>query len=939
MKPGAAVLCCFIAVSFSVPAADSPRSGLDNTIWLEAEQFADCGGWSNDPEYTAQMGSPYLLATGVGKPVADAVTKVRLPRSGSYRLWVRCRDWHPPFSPGKFQVLVAGHPSKVTFGQAKDDRWQWADGGLFNLAVAEVELRLRDLTGWWGRCDALVLSGDKEFRPSDDLEELAKQRETYGGVAREIKQPGPYDVVVVGGGLAGSAAAIAAARLGCRTALIQDRPVLGGNASTEIGVPPEGDTTREPLDPGETGIIEEFDPKTGRFSDWSTPMEKVVQAQRNLDLFLNTRATGVVMKDRSTIDAVEALDVRAGTRYRFAGRLFIDCTGDAWIGFWAGAEHHQGSEGRDEYGETIAAQPSGQTMGNTLYAMSFRAHDKPVPFEAPPWAYTWRSPEDFDKDPVNAIQTKGKRPANFDDLTKGRGRQPTRATAGAREWWVELGGMQDTIKDAEAIRDELFRINIGLWNYVKNHHPKYIEENRNKELVWVSYVPGKRESRRLLGDYILTQKDFADRIVHHDTVAYCGWGTDIHHPWGFFAHGNLYYSGFHQKQSIPYRCLYSKNISNLLMAGRDVSVSHIALGSVRVMRTCCIMGQAAGTAAAIAIQHRTTPRGVYEEYLDKLQDQLLKDGAYLMGRPNRDPHDLARTATVSAWSFATISNPKLTQGKTINGGTIHHLDTSRAVMFTASSNRLDSVALHLRSDMPHPTTVRAVLRPAETLGDFSATTNLAGAKATIEMMQDGWIEFKLRAKLEPGKSYYIALPRTMGLSWHLYPYEPKGTTRAYGGPDWKPMFGCYKFRLNPGGEPPAPEGVGAESYLVRLDPANVIAGWNRAVEGRPNSWMPDLLEFFPQWVELQFPKPVEFNTVHLTFQLASMAAPAYSIKTSRDGEDWKTVVRVADNAQRRRIHSFDPVSAARLRLVIEKPCPDGAPPRVCEIRVYNEPAK
>jgi hypothetical protein len=988
---------CFFAVSLPVLAADPPNPESGDVVWLEAEQFADCGGWSNDSQFVALMGSPYLLATGVGKPVADAVTKAHVPRPGQYRLWVRCKDWYPPvgqvgnlsptsavgqvgnlsgnssqasgkgqvanlsYSPGRFQVIVAGRTSKTTFGQAKDDRWQWIDGGAFDIQTAEVEVRLHDLTGWWGRCDAVVLAGDKGFRPADDLGELAKQRETYGGVAREITQPGPYDVVVVGGGLAGAAAAIAAARLGNHVALVQDRPVLGGNASTEIGVPPQGDTTREPLDPGETGIIEEFDPKGGGHRDWSTPMEKVVRTQKNLDLFLNTRATGVAMKDKTTMDAVEALDVRAGTRYRFAGRLFIDCTGDGWIGFWAGAEYRHGSEGRDEYGETIAGDSANtQTMGNTIYAMNFRTHDKPIPFEAPPWAYKWTSPEDFDKDPVGAYQTKGERPPNFDNLTKGRGREPKTANAGHHEWWVELGGMHDTIKDAEWIRDELLRINVGLWDYAKNYNPKFKDANQNKELAWMNYVPGTRESRRLLGNYVMTQKDYADKIVHRDTIAYCGWGTDIHHPWGFFAKGNEYYSGFHQKQSIPYRSIYSKNISNLLMAGRDISVSHIALGSTRVMRTCCIIGQAAGTAAAIANLHYTTPRGVYEKYLDELQDQLLKDGAYLMGRPNRDARDLARSATVSASSFASIPNPRLAKKKGISGGLIHDLNMARAVMFTAGGAgilpvNLNSVALYLRSDRDTSTSLRAVLRVAKKLGDFSETANLAEAAASIPPKSSGWIEFKLGAKLEPGKPYYVALPRSDGLKWDLYPTQPEGTARAYGGPKWTLMAGCYKFRLNPGGEPTGAGSGGTgilpvsnhgqdahattSSAAVRLEPGNVVGGWNRAVAGAPNSWAPDPRQPLPQWIELTFKQPVQFNTVHVTFQLASMAAAAYRLDAGKDGKEWKTVARADNNTQRRGIHSFAPVTADRLRLVLESSSTSGTLPRVCEIRVYDEPAK
>ena len=214
--------CAFGASLFEGEPAD--------VLWLEAEQFADRGSWSNDPQFMDLMGSPYLLATGVGRPVDDAVTHVRVTRPGEYRLWVRCKDWFPSHSPGQFQVAVDGKVSTAAFGKARDSRWQWTDGGAFDLGAGKVEVRLHDLAGWWGRCDAVVLACDEKFRPADDPDALARQREIYAGIPREIQRPGPYEVVVVGGGLAGSAAAVAAARHGCRVALIQDRPVLGGNA-------------------------------------------------------------------------------------------------------------------------------------------------------------------------------------------------------------------------------------------------------------------------------------------------------------------------------------------------------------------------------------------------------------------------------------------------------------------------------------------------------------------------------------------------------------------------------------------------------------------------------------------------------------------------------------------------------------------------------------
>lgn len=923
-----------LLIGLALLAAPAHGAPTGSVAWLEAEQFADCGGWSNDPQFVAQMGSPYLLATGVGKPVKDAVTKATLPRAGQYRLWVRCKDWHPQGSPGKFQVLIGGKASAVTFGQAADDQWRWVDGGTFELGAGAVEVRLHDLSGWFGRCDAVVLSGDAAFRPSDDLKALSRQCEQCGGVSREIKPAGPYDVVVVGGGLAGGAAALVAARLGSHVALIQDRPVLGGNASVEIGVGVQGDTTREPLDPRETGVIEELDPSITGLGNWSVSMEKVIRAQKNLDLFLDTRATGVAMKDKATIAAVETLDVRSGARQRFAGKYFIDCTGDGWVGFWAGADYHQGSEGRDEFGESLGAAPNKQTMGNTMVIMNFENREQPTPFVSPAWAYSWDSPDDFDNDPYASIHTRGERPANWDTLERGRGRNPHSPIGGAHKWWVELGGMDGTIDKAEWIRDELIRINLGLWDYAKNHDPQFIALNRNKELVWMNYVPGTRESRRLMGDYVMTLKDYADKIVQPDAVAYCGWGNDIHHPQGFWAKGNEYLQGWHWKTSIPYRSLYSRNIGNLLMAGRDISVSHWALGSVRVMRTCCIEGQAAGTAAAIATKYGATPRGVYEKHLDELQDQLLKDGAYIMGRPNRDPGDLARTARVAASSVAAIENPKLAKSA-VNGGLVHPLAMPRAVMFTAGADRMEKVALFLRNTRGKAAKIKAVLRKARQFGDFTLTEPLAEAAGAVPPKSADWVEFKLAARLEPGQSYFITLPKAPGLMWDLYSLEPQGTTRAYGESALKPSMGCYKFRLTPGGEP-REVAVGEDQLTVTLNPANVINGWNRAVAGVPNSWAPDPAQKSPQWIELQFGKPVRFNSVHVTWQLPELAAAAYRLEAGQGPEAMKTVAKIEGNKLRRRVHGFEAVTADRLRLVVDAPATGGAPPQLCEIRVYDE---
>lgn len=634
-------LLCLTLIPVSVVFAEG------SVVWQEAESMENTGKWSNDPQHIDIMGSPYLLASGVGREVEDAVTELTIPKDGTFILWVRCRDWFPSHSPGQFQVLLNNKASPITFGKADNDTWRWINGGDFKLKKGTAELRLHDTTGWWGRCDAIVLATGG-FKPLNKKESLAQQRLKYGGVSYEIKDMGKYDLVVVGGGPAGMAASIAAARNGIKVALIQDRSVLGGNSSSEIQVPPMGYIGNPPDKRNVTGIAEELFGKQSwtNFANSET-MEKIVGAEDNISLFLNTRAVDVEMDSKTRIRAVIALDVHSGRRMRFAAPLFADTTGHGWIGFYAGAEWRMGQEGRAEFKESLAPIKAGnRTMGNTLYKAVITERKEPVVFDCPEWAYQWKSSSDFDK--VRSIRSRSTlRPENFDRDAHGKGWNPGNDPDGSLTYsfWVEYGGIENTIEDAEHIRDELFRINIGLWNYAKNHNPKTKQKNLNRELVWLNYVPGVRESRRLMGDYIMTQKDYDQQIVHDDTVAFTDWGPDIHHPEGFWTRGiDCIHTYPGCRTSIPYRTLYSKNIENLFMAGRCHSATHIALGGTRVMRPCAAMGQAVGTAAAIATKNKETPRGVYKNHIKQLQDTLVKDGCRLMSKSGgmREPSESFR---------------------------------------------------------------------------------------------------------------------------------------------------------------------------------------------------------------------------------------------------------------------------------------------------------
>lgn len=870
------------------------------TIWLEAELFGELGGWTNDAQFVSQMGSPFLLAIGLEKPVADAITRVQVPQAGKYRLWVRTRDWTPEHSPGRFQVVLGGKTVEHVFGQSKKKDWVWENGGDHHLAVGPLEVRLKDRTGHYARCDVVVLTDDLDFVPPDDLPALAKLREQFGGVSARAERMPQYDTVVVGGGLAGTMAAIASARSGCKTALIQNRPVLGGNGSSEILVNPEGDTTREPLDPGETGIIEEF---RGNVFGYSDRMLAVVKRQPNLDLFLNTHATGVEMKDAKTIAAVYTIETTTGRRRVFPGSIFIDCTGDGVIGVWAGNEYRHGREPRSMYDESRAPEVGdGRTMGGTLRYMTEETADAVV-FQGPAWARKFIKPEDI-------------KPGRYPQLR-----------FGGWQWVIEYGGMLNTYDDAEEIRDELLRIIWGLWDYTKNYSPKLRDQAKNFRLSWVSHVVGKRESRRLIGDYVMTEHDIDPNRLFDDRVSYGGWGVDLHPPGGFYDDEPPATFSHKVKFSVPFRSLYAKDIDNLMMAGRNISVSHAALGATRVMITCGLQGEAVGTAAGVCRKHQASPRVVAQRHIEELQQQLLKNGCYLIDLPNKDPRDLARGAKVRASSEAPASSYTLA-----TADTAHALTTDRAVMFRTDARKLEKIALHLVSSSDRAVAVRATLHAARRLRDFNQSPPLAETTAQVEPGTDGWVEFDLSAELKPG-FYFVRVAKAEKVSWSLFATQPEETGRAYmAGNEWKNMPGTYAIRLLPGADwarlASDPQAGRGEPFAA----ANAVNGFARAVRGWPNSWRPDPQQNLPQWIELDFGRRCQFDTVHVSFQSKTMRARDFAIEVAAE-QGWKTVAEVKDNDDRRRVLTFPRVSSDKLRLTVQKASPEAG---VCEIRVYDE---
>lgn len=439
-----------------------------------------------------------------------------------------------------------------------------------------------------------------------------------------------YELVVVGAGFSGMCAAITAARHGMKTALIQNRPVLCGNGSSEIRMHVCGaDKHASRPNARETGILEELmllNKARNDKDNYSWPifdmcMWEKTHFQENLDLYLNTNFDEVEMNG-DKIAKIKATNNNNETIYTFSADYFIDATGDGMLGALAGAKFMYGREDKatfdEQDGQNVA---DNYTMGNSIM---FYAVDtgRPVKYVKPDWAYTYTE-DDMKNRPHNNISS--------------------------GYWWIELGGKTlHTIYDAEELRDELNKTIYGLWDHIKNGGDHGAE---NYKLEWVGTLPGKRESRRLLGDYVLRENDLLEAKPFSDAVAYGGWDMDCHVIEGFLSTESepTKYIQLADVYSIPYRSLYSKNISNLFLGGRAISASHLAFASTRVMGTCAVCGQAVGTAAVIAKEYNTTPKGV-GEHIKQLQQELLKDDCYIPHIKNEDENDLALTAKIFASS-------------------------------------------------------------------------------------------------------------------------------------------------------------------------------------------------------------------------------------------------------------------------------------------------
>lgn len=601
-------------------------------ILLNPASWKDLGGWTVDSQFIDQMGSSFLLAHGLGRPVADAVCRFNLStqalkHSNTFRLWVRTRDWVSPQGPGRFVVRIGDWTSKE-LGIGRGD-WHWEDCGLVEVPQGEVEVRLHDLTGFEGRCAGMALTEPDQPPPNESAF-------SNGCGAMRTSRPtaGEYDFVVVGGGYAGLCAAVAAARQGVKTCLIHDRPVFGGNGSNEVRVGPIGRVGLKPF-PRNSDLAYELMALTkgeGKTSGGLRPffddakLEAWLAAEKNLTVFKNTRCVGVSSSEFRVsgfrfqggegIGAIEVLDVRSGERRRIQGKFFADCTGDAILAGLAGAELRTAPEA----GESLKGDYGSTNFWTTRWT------DRPSSFLECPWALRITDESRAVSDPKYKVE----------------GDYPY-----AAGWNWESGFGKDAIKDAEWIRDYNFRAAYGMWDYLKNRSPEK-EKYAKAEMDWLGIVLGKRAARRIVGDYVLTEKDLTEHLTYPDGVVTTTWFLDLHMPHpqnarhfpeGAFRSiayddprydevGDRSKGGYKniRPYAIPYRCFYSKNVPNLFMAGKDISATHVAMASVRVENTIAQMGAMIGRAVSLCVKHEWSPRQLGTEHFGILTDLLKKPG-------------------------------------------------------------------------------------------------------------------------------------------------------------------------------------------------------------------------------------------------------------------------------------------------------------------------
>lgn len=742
------------------------------------------------------------------------------------------------------------------------------------------------------------------------------------------------DLVVVGGGLAGTCCAITAARAGIRVALVQDRPVLGGNASSEVRLWILGATSHMGNNnrwAREGGVTDEIlvenvarNPEGNATLVDALLLEKVV-AEPNIILLLNTAVFAIEKSGHETIRCARAFCPQNSTLYDLQAPLFCDASGDGILGYLAGAAFRIGAEARAEFGEGFAPEEAThEVLGHSLYFYSKDA-GAPVTFRPPSFA--------------------------LKDITKiPRWRDFKAGDSGPHLWWLEWGGGLDTVHDTETIKWELWKIAYGVWNHIKNSG--LFPSAENLTLEWMGAIPGKRESRRFEGEYMLRQQDIVDQRSHDDAVSYGGWAIDLHPVDGVYS-AQPGCTQWHAKgvYQIPYRCLFSRNVKNLFLAGRLISASHVAFGSTRVMATCAHNGQAAGMAAALCLRHRVAPSGLLQsEHIRELQRELIKIGHFIPGVPLDDPDDLVRRAEITASS-------QLRLGDFPPCGKALRLESASAMMLPLPAGPVPRFEITV--DTTKATTLRAELRTSGKVDNHTPDVTLAHIEVPVPFGRGLRVPLAFDARIDVPRYAFVCLAENPALSVHLSDRRITGILS---------VFQRFNRAVAKSARQDPPDGIGVDSFefwlpqrrpagrnfamaieppLDCFGPGNVADGWARPTR-QPNAWVADPGDPRP-CLTIQWSEPRKIRRIDLGFD-ADFDHPMESVLWNhpervmpfcvqelevRDG-DGVILAAIAGNYRTRRVILLDPpASTARIDILPRHPS-GNTPAALLEVRCYSE---
>jgi hypothetical protein len=879
-------------------------------IWIDAADSVDRGGWQLDTQFTHLMGSSYLIACDCpGEPVKPAKYRFSVAQADHFRIWVRCKNWYFPYTPGLFHLEVDGSQG-VSLGNQASNRWTWEIAHELDLSEGTHTINAIDDTGYFGRFSSIIITNDLDYIPPCSTHDFEQERAKIKNISLDPVESGSYDLIVVGGGPGGLFAGLAAARKGIRVLILHDRPVLGGNSSREIGVAFRGASARN-IYAREGGLMEEFLRTRYRYGyDASDCFNKLLSPEKNIHVHYN-EFVYKVEKQGSLIKSVISRNTLTGKRSIYHGKLFIDASGDGSLIAYSGASYRYGRESKYQFNEKFAPDIADKmTMSGSLIAPKYQELKHEISFKAPEWAPRFPDGSDFGR--------------NIEFI--------------GNHWWLEYPNHYDDVYDAELARDELFRIHIAFYHYLKNQWDKK-ESAQKYKLIKMPYMNGKRESRRVIGDYTLTQEDCESGKHFDDCIAHSGWPIDLHHPMGVYSgkEGPYFSNSPVPIVEIPYRSTYSKDIQNLFCSGRNISVSHIALGSTRVMATIATVAQAVGTAAAMCLYYNCTPREIYEKHIKTLQETLMRDDQYIPKLRSMDPENLLARAHIDASSYSQEEIFHYYLGKPES---FLPLDKQRAVFFSRGQNtHIDCLYIQLMNASNEEKTIQVALRAQDNPDAYTSTISLK--ELSIVVPADGMHFVAIPVNLEITERYlWLIVNPAKDVSWQVISNGPLDWTRSE--------------RLSSHEEFP---NIRGETHLVffhkpiealaNCKAENIVNGYSRPMDSEHYMWVSDPHQALPQSIWCSFSEETLLDEIRITFdpdmnnpgifyslpKFSPSLVKAYKlIVVSEDGKNI-TLANVKDNYLRLRVHTFEPIKVKKIIVEVEETAGD-ASARISEMRAY-----